>query len=111
MTEGQPWLDEVLDYLAGNRDYLHQHASDNWSRAPHYAPEATYLGWFDFRPYDLQPSSYAFFLERAKVALGNGARFGDPGRGFVRLNFATSRNILAQITDRMDRALDEANAS
>ena len=111
MTEGQPWLDEVLDYLAGNRDYLHHHAVTNWPRAVHYVPEATYLGWFDFRPYDLQPSPYAFFLERAKVALGNGARFGDPGRGFVRLNFATSRNILAQITDRMDRALDEANAS
>ena len=111
MTEGQPWLDEVLDYLAGNRDYLQQHAIANWPRAVHYAPEATYLGWFDFRPYDLQPSPYAFFLERAKVALGNGARFGDPGRGFVRLNFATSRNILEQITDRMDRALDEANVS
>ncbi len=110
MTEGQPWLDRVLECLRGNRDYLHRHANASWSRAVHYVPEATYLGWFDFRPYDLEPNPYTFFLERGKVALGNGARFGDPGRGFVRLNFATSRNILEKITDRMDRALSGANA-
>ena len=109
LTEAQPWLDEVLDYLQGNRDHLTQHVRENWPHVRHHAPEATYLAWFDFRAYELSPDPYAFFLERAKVALGHGARFGDPGRGFVRLNFATSRAILAQITSRMDRALDEVS--
>ncbi len=105
LTEGQPWLDEILVYLRANRDFLSRHASVNWPRAVHYPPEATYLGWFDFRGYELSPNPYVFFLERAKVALGDGAQFGDPGRGFVRLNFATSRPILEQITGRMDEAL------
>ena len=107
LTEAQPWLDEVRNYLYGNRGYLRDHAGTNWSQAGHYSPEATYLGWFDFRAYNLLPDPYAFFLEHAKVALGNGARFGDPGQGFIRLNFATSRNILEQITSRMDHALNE----
>ena len=105
LTDGQPWLDEVLRYLQANRDFVRSHATANWPQAVHFPPQATYLGWFDFRRYELSPSPYAFFLDHARVALGDGARFGDPGRACVRLNFATSRSILEQITGRMDNAL------
>lgn len=111
LSEAQPWLDEVVDYLQGNRDYLTDHIREQWPHVGSYAPEATYLAWLDFRSYNLLPDPYAFFLERGKVALGNGARFGEPGRGFVRLNFATSRRILEQITSRMDHALDQATST
>ena len=105
LSEGQPWLDGVMARLRDNRDFLSRHARNNWAEAVHYSPQATYLGWFDFRAYDLSPDPYSFFLGSAKVALGDGARFGDPGRGFARLNFATSPNILEQIVERMDRSL------
>ncbi|HCU90657.1 MAG TPA: hypothetical protein DGR97_11970 [Gammaproteobacteria bacterium] len=107
LTEAQAWLDEILDYLHGNRDYLSEHVRERWPRVGYYPPEATYLGWFDFRAHGLSPSPYDFFLKHAKVALGDGARFGDPGYGFIRLNFATSRKLLKQIINRMDLALDE----
>lgn len=107
-TEGQQWLDEVMIYLRGNRDFLARHARAQWPQAHHVPPQATYLGWFDFRQYELSPNPQAYFLEHAKVGLSNGALFGDPGRGFVRLNFATSRRILEQITDRIDVALAAA---
>ena len=45
-----------------------------------------------------------FFLERARVALSAGSEFGEPGHGFVRLNFATSQDILDRILDRMIKA-------
>ncbi len=109
LTEAQPWLDEVLDYMHGNRDYLSEHVRERWPRVGYYPPEATYLGWLDFRAHGLTPSPHDFFLKRAKVALGDGARFGDPGHGFIRLNFATSRKILKQIINRMDRVLDEVS--
>ena len=107
LTEAQPWLDEVLDYMHGNRDYLSEHVRDRWPSVGYYPPEATYLGWLDFRAHGLIPSPHDFFLKHAKVALGDGARFGDPGHGFIRINFATSRKILKQIINRMDLALDE----
>jgi len=105
LSEGQPWLDGVMARLRDNRDFLSGHARKNWTEAVHYRPQATYLGWFDFRAYDLSPDPYSFFLDSGRVALGDGARFGDPGRGFARLNFATSPNILEQIVERMDRSL------
>jgi Bifunctional PLP-dependent enzyme with beta-cystathionase and maltose regulon repressor activities len=41
------------------------------------------------------------FLERGRVALEPGLRFGAVGNGYARLNFATSSDILDQATARM----------
>jgi cystathionine beta-lyase len=38
------------------------------------------------------------------VAVNDGAWFGDPGRGFVRLNFGTSRALLTEAVTRMAAA-------
>ena len=109
-SEGQTWLEQTVRCLASNRDHLSQHAQKNWPEVVHHCPQSTYLGWFDFREYRLTPDPYKFFLDKAKVALGNGARFGDPGDGFVRVNFATSRNILEEIIARMDAALAQVES-
>jgi len=45
------------------------------------------------------------FLEQAKVALSEGSDFGEPGKGHVRLNFATSAEILEDILGRLSGAL------
>jgi cystathionine beta-lyase len=44
-------------------------------------------------------------LENAKVALSDGVDFGEPGHGHVRLNFATSAEILEEILGRLGGAL------
>ncbi|MFT4563389.1 MAG: cystathionine beta-lyase [Gammaproteobacteria bacterium] len=107
-SDGQHWLDETLAYLRSNRDYLATHAKENWNGVVHHPPEATYLAWFDFGAHNLSPDPYAYFLKHAKVALSDGARFGDPGYGFVRLNFATSRAILSDVLSRMDAAIQSS---
>ena len=101
----QPWLDEVRAYLEANRAFVAGFVRDELSGITLHAPEATYLAWLDCRALDLEPSPYAFFLERAKVALSDGPSFGEVGRGFARLNFATSRAILAEALERMAKAL------
>ena len=47
----------------------------------------------------------AFFLERARVALGVGPDFGTGGAGHVRLNFATSTAVLTEAVERMAAAV------
>jgi cystathionine beta-lyase len=101
----QPWLDDVLAYLEANRDLVAEFTAAHLPSVRHFCPEATYLAWLDCRELDLEPSPYEFFLSRAKVALSDGAAFGGPGRGFVRLNFATSRQILSEALGRMAEAL------
>jgi cystathionine beta-lyase len=102
---GQPWLDQVLAYLESNRDLLGDFVSDAFAGIRWHPPEATYLGWLDCRSLELEPDPGRFFLERARVALSDGAAFGAPGRGFVRVNFGTSRAILSEVLERMATAL------
>ena len=59
-------------------------------------PEATYLAWLDCRALDLGDDPSARFRERGRVALSEGPSFGEGGRGCVRLNFATSPEILRE---------------
>lgn len=105
--ECQDWQDQVLAYLLSNRDFLFDHVHRNWPAVVHERPEAGYLAWLDFRSLALAPSPRRFFFERARVALSDGEDFGAEGRGFVRLNFATSREVLEEILRRMDAALAE----
>ncbi len=102
---GQPWLDEVIDYLRGNRDHVAAHCREQWPAVRHFAPQATYLAWLDMRALGLPGKPQEFFLKQARVALSDGRAFGEEGEGFVRLNFATSRVILDAVLARMDAAL------
>ena len=101
--ECDSWLDSVMDLLTANRARLTQFMQSDLPRVGYYAPEATYLAWLDCRALALPIEPQRFFLERARVALNNGADFGGPGH--VRLNFATSPAILDEILGRLRDAV------
>lgn len=99
------WLKDLRDYLTGNRDLLVDYVTKNMPGVRITVPQATYLAWLDFTQLDLSTSPCEFFLKKANVALSDGAIFGENGKGYVRLNFGTSRRILKQGLDRMSGAL------
>ena len=101
-------LDRKLELLQSRaremtpRNYVRRHLPG----VSMVAPEGTYLAWLDCRnagPAAADP--FTFFLERAKVALNDGALFGAGGQGFVRLNFGTPRALLTEGLERMRQAL------
>ena len=104
-TECDEWLDALLAHLEGNRDFLHSFVGERLPGIRMVLPAATYLGWLDCREYGLEPDPYQWFLDRARVGFNDGRDFGDGGDGHVRINFATSRAILAQVLERMEEAL------
>jgi len=103
--DGQPWLDALLAYLAGNRDAVVDFVRRELPGITVVAPEATYLAWLDCRERGLPGSAYRFFLDRARVALSDGPAFGTGGEGFVRLNFGCPRATLMEALGRMKTAL------
>ena len=101
---GGPWLAEVLSYLDGNRRLLSRLVADLLPGVIYPPPEGTYLGWLDFRatgPAD--PAAY--FLEKAGVAMTDGALCGEAGRGFGRFTFALPRPILREAVERIAAAM------
>jgi cystathionine beta-lyase len=109
--EGDPWLVELLAYLDRNRERLASFVRERMPGIDHVPPEATFLAWLDCRGLDLPRGPFSFFLERGRVALSDGPDFGEAGRGFVRLNFATPRAILDQVLERMASALEGGTTS
>ena len=101
-TDGEPWLDACVAHLAAMRDLVARRVADmDLSMHP---PEASYLAWIDCRGV-IAENPADFFLREGKVALSPGPDFGAGGAGFVRLNFATSADVLTEILDRMAAAL------
>ena len=99
------WLKELRRYLKGNRDFVVDYVTEYMPDVRTTVPEATYLAWLDFTQLNLKKSPFAFFLKKAKVALSDGAIFGEGGKGHIRLNFGTSRKLLEQGLERMRKAL------
>ncbi len=102
---GGEWLRDLLAYLAANRDFLVDFVARHWPDLRVTMPEATYLAWLDCRNAGIAGNPQHFFLERAGVALNDGATFGPGGDGFVRLNFGCPRATLAEGLERMGAAL------
>jgi cystathionine beta-lyase len=103
--DGQEWLDQLLAYLQANRDFVLEFVRAEMPGIEMVAPEATYLAWMDCRQSGIAGSPQKFFLERARVALQDGAWFGTRGQGFVRLNFGCPRATLTQALERMRDAM------
>ncbi len=104
-TECEPWLDATLTYLQANRDYLAGRLAHDFPDIDFRVPESTFLAWLDCRKLALPRPGFDFFLENARVAFSDGRPFGPGGEDCVRLNFATSRQVLSEALDRMQRAL------
>jgi cystathionine beta-lyase len=103
------WLTELRAYLTANRDFLVSVVESEFDGIRLTVPDATYLAWLDCRDLiqagKIEGSPQRFFLEKAKVALNDGADFGPGGEGFVRLNFGCPRRTLEEALTRMKAAL------
>ena len=104
---GSEWLNELLAYLQGNIDFMTNYISEKIPKVKVFRPEGTYLAWLDFREFGMNDKELSNFLtNEAKVALNNGAQFGEEGEGFVRLNFGCPRSILEEGLKRIERAVN-----
>ena len=101
-NDGREWLAEVRAVLKRNRDLLAELLTEQLPQARWTPGDAGYLAWIDFRALDLGDDPAAALLERG-VALTHGPPFGPPGRGYARLNFATSEAILREAVTRLSR--------
>jgi len=104
-TEGLPWLDAALAQLGENRVLLARLLAEHLPAVGYSPPDASFLAWLDCRRLGLGDDPAAVFLEKGRVAVSPGPRFGDAGRGFVRLNMGTSPALIGEAVRRMAAAV------
>lgn len=99
--ESDPWLDGLLRTLDHNRLLLEDLVASKLPGARYRIPDAGYLAWIDLSALGWGDNPARRILKEAKVALHFGPAFGDEGRGFVRLNFGTSPEIITEAIERI----------
>lgn len=103
--EGEPWLNELMTQLDINRKLVFDLAAEKLPKAKTHMPHCSYLAWIDFSAYAIGDDPAGYLLENAKVAFVPGIRFGEKFAGYVRLNFATSPEIITEAINRVAKAL------
>lgn len=108
-NEGEDWLAQMKEYVYNNILYVHEFLKENIPAVKSHIPQGTYLLWLDMKGlgFQTQKELMHFLLYQAKIALNSGDTFGKNGEGFVRLNCATSRNVLEQAMHQLKTAVDQ----
>lgn len=102
---GGAWLDDVVADIAHNSSLLTDLVATHLPGARYQPLESTYLAWVDCRELGLGNDPAATFLEKGRVAFSSGPVFGEGGAGFVRINIATSPEILTEALARAGSVL------
>ena len=104
-TQGGPWLDAAIRYIAGNLDLVRSRLSE-LPEIVLIEPDGTFLIWLDFRRLMFEPDELTAFLrKKAGWAITRGTAFGPQGAGFGRLNIACPRARLSTALDQLANAV------
>lgn len=94
---GDTYVDELMDYLAGNIKTLESFVEEYFPKIKVIRPESTFLVWLDCREMAMSDEDLnKFFLHKAKVGLNPGVMFGPGGEGYMRMNIGCPRATLLQ---------------
>lgn len=105
--EGEQWLEEQLQYLEKNYNFLKEYIKENMNQIQVTKAEGTYLVWLDFSQLDFKNNQELinFMNKKAKVGLNPGSWFGRAGLMHLRLNLACPQARLKKALKRIKRAL------
>ncbi|WP_307816492.1 MalY/PatB family protein [Nocardioides limicola] len=104
-AHGEAWLDQLLGEIDDRRALFGQLLATHLPGVRMAPAEATYLAWLDCAALDLADPAAAF-LARGRVAVTGGQRYAPDAGQWVRVNLATSAEVLTEAVRRMAAAVD-----
>ena len=107
-TYGDQWVDELLDYLQGNIDYMKKFLEERLPELHMVKPEGLYLIWVDMQALHMNKDELEeLMLKKAHLWLDEGYIFGTGGEGFERFNIACPRSTLERALLQLEKAIRE----
>ena len=110
--ESIDWLDSVVEQLDQSRTYLGGLLSELQFDIGYREPDGGYFGWLDLRSVDKfknlnsREDIAELLLTHGKIAVAPGHLYGPSGTGFIRINFATSFEIIEESVKRIKSTLE-----
>lgn len=104
--EGGPWLKELLEIVSSNMDYVIQEIEEAVPGISINKPHGTYLLWIDYRKTGLSEREIMDkLINKGKLALEPGSKYGETGVGFLRMNVACPLSTVKDGVNRFITAL------
>ena len=105
-NEGDEWLEQLLEYISGNFDFIRDYCREYIPQIKPNVPDATYLVWLDCRELGMSNEELrTFMIEKAGLGLNEGWSFGRSLSGYMRLNAACSRAVIKKALDQLAAAV------
>ncbi len=104
--QGEQWRQQMVSYIEENVRFVENYCREHLPQIRPWRPQASFLVWLDCRALGLSHDALVdLFVNRAHLALNDGAMFGTGGEGFMRLNVGTPRSILRQALQQLAAAM------
>ena len=105
---GENWLNELKKYIIENIKYTDDFLKKKIPKIKLIYPEGTYLLWLDFNEFNLSDDMLEdLLLNKAKLWLDSGKKFGKTGSGFQRMNVALPRAKLKCALESLEKAFKD----
>lgn len=99
---GAPWVDQLMQYVQHNFDYLDDFLRSELPHIKLIRAEGTYLAWIDFRETGLNDQQIKDkLIFDAGLGLSHGPIFGAGGEGFQRMNLAAPLSTVKEACMRL----------
>ena len=99
------WLDSAIAQLDHNRHLIKKLLAEKLPTVRYHIPQNSYLAWLDVESLNLGVDPSVTLIEKGRVAFNPGHAFGKQCDQYVRLNFATSPEIITEAIERIARAV------
>lgn len=107
-TQGEEWRQQMIAYIEGNIDFVEEYLKANIPEVKITKPQASYLVWMDFSMLGLKHEALIdMLINKAHLAMNDGAMFGAEGEQHTRLNVGTTRAVLKQALEQLKEAINE----
>ncbi len=105
-TQGEPWREQMLRYVEQNVDLVADYMAEHHPQIRVIKPQASFLVWIDFSALGLSHAELVdFMVNRARLAMNDGAMFGKQGEQFMRMNVGLSRSVLQSALQQLSTAI------
>lgn len=102
--EGGDWIDALMEFSSGNEALVRGFFAKNLPNAKVCRHGAGTLLWVDFRALGSEEDVHSLF-EAAGIEPDLGSKYGEPGRGFMRLQIGMPRAELSGALARLEREI------
>ena len=103
-NEGAEWLDQLLEYIYDNYEYMRSFCEEHLPDFPITKLEGTYLGWMDCRKFGMTSAELEkVLIQDAKLWLNAGTMYGNDGEGFMRWKIACPRARMIEGLKRFEK--------